>query len=410
MRSVVGISYNRCIYITTPFFFLAFPEIGLSLDLRARLPRSTRGWSEVTGWTDAHLSDTGRFLFGAPLANKASRFSIPKSGIYFVSFSVRVAQADTGLFQASFIINGQIDKSDKAMTAVKYSRQGDHFSLLVSGFMDLRSSDYVSVYVYSEKDTDWVIEDDSQFSLRYSGSVGSFPAFSAIKHSALTLDSFSSSTVIRNWETSGSVGLFVSLAGFSSSTGEFVPICDGIYFVAANIRVQARPGLYKLYLSVNGERLGPSYDENVVFSDSIFTMNLHGSFYLKAGDTLALMIKASSSDERLTIHSNSGFSVSFVDVFNQSSLQGVSTVIKTTNEIPGVGWMEITTWSRPSIAHVQFYNPDVFQNGRFTCSQGGMYYVSVSYSIFCREFNNHAGLYLADCVSEFVQNFSLNLI
>ena len=368
----------------------------------------------MTGWTDTHVSDTGRFLFGAPLANKASRFSIPRSGIYFVSFSVHVVQADTGVFQAGLIINGQIDKSDKAMTAVKHGRQGDDFSLVVSGFMDLRSSDCVSVYVYSEKDTDWVIESDSQFSLRYSGSVGSFPAFSAIKHSDVTLDSFEPSNVIRNWETSGSVGLFVSLAGFSSSIGEFVPICDGIYFVAANIRVQARPGSYKLYLSVNGERIGPSYDEKVVISDSIFTMNLHGSFYFKAGDTVALMINASSWDEVLTIHPNSGFSVSFVDAYNQSSLQGVSTVIKTTNEIPGVGWMEITTWSRPSIAHVQFYNPEVFQNGRFTCSQGGMYYISVSYSIFCRGFVllifiKYAGLYLVNFVPEVVQNFSLNL-
>jgi len=58
------------------------------------------------------------------------------------------------------------------MTTVKHGRQGGDFSLVVSGFMDLRSSDYVSVYVSSEKDTDWVIEDDSQFSLRCSGSVG----------------------------------------------------------------------------------------------------------------------------------------------------------------------------------------------------------------------------------------------
>ena len=358
--------------------FLAFPEIALSLDLRARLPQSTSGWSEVTGWTDAHLSNTGRFLFGAPLANKASQFSIPKSGIYFVSFSVHLVQADIGVFQAALIINGQIYKSNKAMTAVKQGHQGGDFSLVVSGFMDLRSSDYVSIYVYSEKDTAWVVEDDSQFSLRYSGFRGSFPAFSAIKRSDITFESFPSSNIIRNWETSGFLGLFVSLAGFSSSTGEFVPICDGIYFVAADIHVQPRPGLYKLYLSVNGQSLAPSYDENVVSSDGIFTMNLHGSFYFKAGDTVALMISSSSLDAKLTLLSNSSYSVSYVDAFNQSSLQGVSTVIKAVNEIPGIGWMEITTWCKPSIAHVQFYNPEVFQNGRFTCSHGGIYYVSVS--------------------------------
>ena len=67
------------------------------------------------------------------------------------------------------------------------------------------------MYVSSEKDTYWVIEDDSQVSLRCSGSVGLFPAFSAIKDSAVTFDCFSSSNVIRLWETSG------SLSGFTAS-------------------------------------------------------------------------------------------------------------------------------------------------------------------------------------------------
>lgn len=344
------------------------------------------GWSELSGWTDNQLSDSGRFLFGAPLVSKASRFEIPKSGIYFVSFSVHLSQADIGMFEAALIINGQVDKSNKAMTAVKHGRQGGDFSLVVSGFLDLRSSDYISVYVFSENDRDWVIEDDSQLSLRYSGSVGSFPAFSAIKHTAARFGPFSFSSIIHHWETSGSLGLFASLAGFSSSTGEFVPICDGIYFVSANIRVEARPGLYKLYLSVNGDVSGPSSDEKVVNSDSIFTMNLHGSFLLKTGDTVALNVNSSSSNSRLTIHAQSGFSVSYIDTFNQSSLQGVSAVTQTTNEVPGIGWMEITTWSTPSIAHVLFHNSKVFHKGRFTCSQGGIYYVSVSCSIFCLNF------------------------
>ncbi|XP_078376106.1 uncharacterized protein LOC144659523 [Oculina patagonica] len=327
------------------------------------------------------------------------------------------------MFQAALIINGQIDKSNKAMTAVKHGRQGGDFSLVVSGFMDLRSSDYISVYAYSEKDTDWVIEDDSQFSLRYSGSVGSFPAFSAIKHNAVTFSSFSSSNIIRNWKTSGSLGLFASLAGFSSSTGEFVPICDGIYFVSANIRVEARPGLYQLYISVNGKVIGPSFDERVVSSDNIFTMNLHGSLYFKTGDTVALYVNSSSLNARLTIHAHSGFSVSYIDTFNQSSLQGVSAVTQTTNEIPGIGWMEITTWSTTSIAHVHFYNPEVFQNGRFKCSQGGIYYISVSLRVRGRrgnfdllvkssgtsQLNGNAGLYTTRYNSDPAGYFSLSV-
>ena len=364
----------------------------------------------MSGWTDTQLSDTGHFLFGAPLVTKESRFELPKSGIYFVSVSVHLSHAEIGVFQVGLIINGQIDQRNKAMTGVKQGRPGGDFTLMVSGFMDLRSGDHISVFVLSEEDIDWFIEDDSQFSLRYSGSVGSFPAFSARKQDAVTFSSFSSSNIIRNWETSGSQGLFASLAGFSSSTGEFVPICDGIYFVASNIRVETGSGLYKLYLSVNGNSYGPSLDESAVTANTIFTMNLHGSFYFKRGDKVALNINSSNPNAKLSIHQHSGFSASYVDAFNQSSLQGLSTAIQTTNEIPGTGWMEISTWSIPLIAHVQFYNPEVFQRGRLTCSQGGIYYVSVSsFLIFCQDLVFYSSINMTShgffCKIAFVNHF-----
>ena len=366
-------------------FSAAFPEIGASLDLSARLHKSTSGWTEVSGWTDAQLSESGRFLFGAPLVIKASRFTIPKSGIYFVSCSVHLSQADIGVFQAALVINGETEKRNKAMSATRQGYQGAEFSLVVSGFMDLRSSDQISVFVFSERDTDWGIEDGSQFSLRYSGPVGTFPAFSAIKSTQANLYFSSSSHIIRNWETSGTPGVFASLSGFSSSTGEFVPICDGIYFVAANIRVEANPGFCKLFLSVNGKIRGPFIDVNIVSSENIFTMSFYGSFYFKRGDTVTLRINSSAS-ATLMIHQNSGFSVGYIDAFYQSSLQGMSTVTQTANEIPGTGWMELITWPAPTISHVQFYDREVFQNGRFTCSEGGIYYAAVGIPTFTNKF------------------------
>lgn len=328
-------------------------------------------------------ADTGRFLFGAPLATKASRFKISKSGIYFVSFSIHLSQADIGLFEAALVTNGKTDKRNMAMSAARQGYQGADFSLVFSGFADLRSGDEVSVFVFASQDTDWSVQEDSQFSLRYTGPIGSFPAFSAIKRTESTLHS-DPSHIIRNWETAGTPGVFVSLTGFSSSTGEFVPICDGIYFLAANIRVEGNLGFCKLYLSVNGKIRGPFNEVKTKTSEGIFTMNLYGSFYLQTGDRVTLCINSSLS-ARVPIHSHSGFSVSYVDAFNQTSLQGASTVAQTTNEIPGIGWMELITWPSPSIAHVQFYNPEVFQNGRFTCSEGGIYYVAVSSPTFAHK-------------------------
>ena len=65
---------------TLDAFSTAFPEIGASLALVGRQPKSTSGWTEVSGWTELQPSDSGRFLFGAPLGTKSSRFKIPKSG------------------------------------------------------------------------------------------------------------------------------------------------------------------------------------------------------------------------------------------------------------------------------------------------------------------------------------------
>lgn len=368
----ITLNVRLCTVNTLVAFSTAFPEIGASLALVGRQPKSTSGWTEVSGWTEEQPSDSGRFLFGAPLGTKASRFKIPKSGIYFVSFSIHLFQADTGVFQAALVINGQPVKYNRAMSATRQGYQGADFSLVVSGFVDLRSSDKVSVFVFSERDTDWSVEDGSQFCLRYTGAIGTFPAFSAIKSAMRTLYSSSSSYIVRNWETSGIPGVFISLSGFSSSTGEFIPICDGIYFLAANIRVEASLGLYRLSLLVNGKTHGPFIEIRVTTPNDIFSMSYCGSFYFKRGDKIALSINSS------IIHQNSGFSVSYIDAYNRSSLQGLSTITQTATEIPGTGWMELTTWPTPSISHVQFYNPDVFQNGRFRCREGGTYFVAVS--------------------------------
>ena len=89
-----------------------------------------------------------------------------------------------------------------------------------------------------------------------------------------------------------------------------------------------------------------------------------------------------TSNEKAAILSNSSFSLSYIDTFNQTSLQGLSTVTQTANEIPGTGWMELTTWPKPSIVHVQFFNSEVFQKGRFMCSRGGVYYCGCEYFMF----------------------------
>ena len=356
----------------------AFPEIGASLGLRSRLPQSTNGWTEINGWTHTSLPDSGRFLFGGPLSSKASRFQIPKSGIYFVSFSVHLSHANIGLFEAAVVINGKIAERNKPLSSARQGYQGAEFSLVVSGFVNVGSSEEISVFVFSEKDRDWTIQDNSQFALRYTGPMGIFPAFSASKGTVMKLLPSPLPRAIRNWETSGIPGVFISLTGFSSSTGQFVCICDGVFFLAANIRVQANQGTHRLHTLINNEIRGPFVDVKTYGEhQSIFTMNLYESVYLKRGDTVFLGLNSTSS-EGVAILSDSGFFVSYIDVFNQSSLQGVSTVTKTINEIPGIGWMELTTLPIPSVTHVQFVNPEVFRMGRFTCTQSGIYYIAVS--------------------------------
>ena len=335
----------------------------------------------MTGWKTAELHDTGRFLFGDPLENKLSQFRVPKSGIYFVSANIGLYRANSGFFEINVITNQQISSPTGSLSAVRSGQpDGFTFTLTLGGFVDLRASDLVSIYVYSERDTDWIIKDESQFCVTRVGKIGVVPGFAATNELPVSFSSNVPQT-IRKWKTSGKLGLFESLTGFSPPTGQFLCICEGLYFIAANIHLQAGYGEYSLSFSVNGKLQDHRVHTSFRKQGDIFTINLFGAYFFKKGDSLGLEINSTKAGATYTIESNSSFSMSYIRTYNQSFQQGVSTVLQVPYKVPGAGKLEIKVWPIPESSPIEFYSKNTFQNGRFTCTESGIYYIAVNLQI-----------------------------
>ncbi|XP_048580321.1 uncharacterized protein LOC116612238 isoform X2 [Nematostella vectensis] len=371
------ILYFFLVFSILVYIVQGFPEIGFSADLGQPLQQSARGWVEVTGWTTAGLANTGRFHYGASLQESQSRFRVPKSGIYYVSTSLLLGNADNGVFRAAVILNGELNNRNDGLCGVLKPGTDQESSILFSGFAEFLAGDTVSIYAQSELDEDWIIKDESDFSLHYTGQVASFPAFFAAKTAPLRLTT--GTNFIRNWQTNGAPGLFQSLPGFSSSTGEFIPVCDGVYFAAANIRVDAGQGTFILSLSVNGLAQGPVTEMKVARPESVFTLNLFGAFHIRRGDIVALQLRVNTADSVVGVESS--FSVVRVNDFKSAALAGVSVVSTSQQKLSGSGTLELLDWPFPSNNHMLFANAAVFKGGRFTCTEGGVYFISSSLRI-----------------------------
>lgn len=350
----------------------------MSADLKESIQQTTSGWVEVQGWETAGLHETGRFLFGDPLGNKLSQFHVPKSGIYFVSANVGFKQANLGSFRISVNTDKEIPSAVAALSAIRSGQSdGSDFTLSLGGFAELQAGDKVSIFAHSEKDTDWIIKDESQFCLIRVGRIGVIPGFAARREKPVTYTMKGPHT-IRKWKINGSPGLFESLTGFSPSTGRFVCVCEGLYFIAANIHLVAGYGEYSLSFSVNGAIQDLSVYVNSQSQENLFTLHLYGTYHLSMGDSLTLEINSSRNEVSYILNADSSFSVSYIRSYNQSVPEGVSTVLRAPRQIPGAGKLEVKMWPPSQPFSARFHSAKTLQKGRFTCTTGGIYFITVN--------------------------------
>ena len=139
--------------------FIGLLQTGVSLNIPANVPGKSTGWKKIQSW-QAPI-ESGHVITGTYLGGTGnSDVHIPLSGMYAVFVTVSFTGADAGgVFKSALIINDKLNNTPNGMVASKKGGPLGPTSLTFQGILYLQTDDFVSVYAYSELDTDWSITD-----------------------------------------------------------------------------------------------------------------------------------------------------------------------------------------------------------------------------------------------------------
>ena len=293
------------------------------------------------------------------------RYAVSRDGVYFASAHVIIAGSGGASVAVGINLNALPD-FDNGMHALAGQPSQDSADFNVGGFLRLFSGDFLSVWIYSESDVSYTVSPRSSFSCaRFEVSEG----FGADLGDSQAITSVGWSEV-KGWETSGfngRAGLFKVGAGFNPASGRFTATQAGVYLASAQLRLDgADTGLFRVVIGLNGL---PDYDNGMHVMDEspspdYADFSVSGLVQLGSGDYVSVWVYV-QQDTSYTVHSQSGFSCSFVE-----SSVGFAADLATSQEVSSVGWTEVIGWEtsgtggRAGLFNMGGgFNP---ANGRFT--------------------------------------------
>ena len=77
------------------FVSLGYPELGFLAKLPSDIAQSSSGWNKVSGWVTSLLGVKGLYNFETDYSSNGD-INIAVSGLFFVSVSIPVSNADIG--------------------------------------------------------------------------------------------------------------------------------------------------------------------------------------------------------------------------------------------------------------------------------------------------------------------------
>ena len=121
-----------------------------------------------TGWKKIPFNvDTGfYFNIGGHYDTTNYKFTAPVSGFYQFGLNQRIDGGNGNYFRIALWINGADQAGNNYPGGMSIYRDGDGFnyvSLTISCLIKLDANDYVEPYAYSNTDTSWTLQDESQF-------------------------------------------------------------------------------------------------------------------------------------------------------------------------------------------------------------------------------------------------------
>ncbi|XP_065191350.1 uncharacterized protein LOC135822498 [Sycon ciliatum] len=361
------------------------PGTGFNAKLSKTLTIRKTGWTSLTGYSTA--KDGARLKFvrtGFNFANGV--YTVPKSGVYFVSAQVSIQNGNVGYFRLLVAINSQ-NNVHNSMHAIKSNAKWYIYSMHVNGFLYLSEGDTIVANVFSQRDTLFQMLTTSSFSAMYMGPVFQHVGFSADLWGSRSFRKTGWSE-ITGYSTTAYNYLWNNGDGFSTSSGRFTAPCDGVYYVAGNIRMDGANGNYfRLVASVNGSsntNAGLASVEGVPRAP-YYTQNVGGAVHLNKGDWISLWVY-SDNDNTFVMQSESSFHVMFLGPRSASApafMADLNRVITIPNTNPYKLTVYRTTGA-PGLYATSGFNAG---SGTFFVPFTGLYAVS-----FLVRFNNAKGL------------------
>ena len=121
-----------------------------------------------SGWKKIPFSvDTGfYFNIGGHYDTTNYKFTAPVDGFYQFGLNQRIDGGNGNYFRVAFWINGSDQSVNNYPGGMSIYRDNDGFnyvSLTISCLIKLDANDYVEPYAYSNTDTAWTLQDESQF-------------------------------------------------------------------------------------------------------------------------------------------------------------------------------------------------------------------------------------------------------
>ena len=264
---------------------------------------TTVGWSKITNW---YIS-AGYGSFSSSISFNAGEFNVLQSGLYQLFTTITFSGAQTGFFKVALVNNNDLNYNLSGLSSTFQDSVG-YKSLSVFGTARLYAGDIVSVYVFSELDTDWLIRGkaESTFCIQFVGFYNQVPGFSSYLTQDYSIDNNNWNRILK-WKTKDKPGLFKSRTGFSEDVGEFLSICDGIYQFSANILISAsKSGRFDIGIALNGISDGSitGTDISSDLQELVFSLSISISLKLSIGDSVVIVSRGSQS---YSIKMGSGF-------------------------------------------------------------------------------------------------------
>lgn len=270
-------------------------------------------------------------------------------------------------------VTSQLNGNAGLYTTLYNPDSSGHFSLSVSGLLQLSKGQHISVFIHSSFPDKWFIEPGSGFSIMKTRHY--WPAANSYlntKH-AFTGEKWEE---IGEWKQSGDEGAFSLGANFRSSTSRFSVSSPGVYFVSTNLLIRGKGTGVSAVIAVDGHvsESNGLYATHANPPDTL-TLNIAGSLNLQRGKNISVYVRSESNDSWEVLE-RSGFSVVFVGksfaVPGFHAVKGSQSKIRTTN------WVEIDEWEKPG-------NEGTFRNGGGFDSARGTYKAPISgiYFVSC---------------------------